>query len=203
MNMKVLMKEVVFLLLLESSYQMTVKNDNKIVNMNGEYLISNPDTTAPTPWTSDYSKFDGVEFFDAYSPAISTKYGEVFWTMMDPVPLDEALVARFKGHTMAVVGYETNQVMKTPEGDVSVPITWAYNHHFCAYLSGSYSEMKKVEQGEMGDLGMANHGAAGAYMTLRKEGVVDTNPGAEVPTSQFISEGNGGEFRKSYHGYPK
>ena len=23
-----------------------------------------------------------------------------------------------------------------------------------------------------------------------------------IPTSQFYSEGNGGEFRKSYHGYP-
>ena len=32
--------------------------------------------------------------------------------------------------------------MKTDSGDVSVPITWAYNHHYCAYLVGSKSEMK-------------------------------------------------------------
>ena len=35
--------------------------------------------------------------------------------------------------------------MKTENGDVSVPITWAYNHHYCAYLSGSYAEMKEID----------------------------------------------------------
>ena len=30
-----------------------------------------------------------------YSPPISTKYSEVYWTMMDPVELDKDLVARF------------------------------------------------------------------------------------------------------------
>ena len=37
------------------------------------------------------------------------RYGEVYWTMMDPVPLDPDLVARFKDQTMAIVGYETDQ----------------------------------------------------------------------------------------------
>ena len=36
-----------------------------------------------------------------------------------------------------------------------------------------------------------------------REDFDDPTPDSEVPTSQFISEGNGGEFRKSYHGYPK
>merc|ERR1711909_163295 len=69
----------------------------------------------------DYSKYEDVEYFDVYSPPISTRYGEVFWTMMDPVPLDKKLVEKFAGKAMAVV---------------SVPIIWAYNHHYCAYLSG-------------------------------------------------------------------
>ena len=30
--------------------------------------------------------------------------------MMDPVPLDPELVARFKDKTMAIVGYESDQV---------------------------------------------------------------------------------------------
>ena len=30
--------------------------------------------------------------------------------MMDPVPLDEDIVKRFAGKTMAIVGYETDQV---------------------------------------------------------------------------------------------
>ena len=34
--------------------------------------------------------------------------------------------------------------MRTPDGDVSVPITHAYNHHYCAYMSGAMSEMKQV-----------------------------------------------------------
>ena len=174
-----------------------------IVNMNGDYLISNPDPLAPNPWSGDYSKFDDIEFFEVYSPPISTKYSEVFWTMMDPVPLGPELVARFAGKTMAVVGYETDQVMRTDGGDVPVPITWAYNHHYCAYLSGAYSEMQEVTGGEIGELGMANHGAPSAFMTIKRDDVVDPTPMAGVPTSQFISEGNGGEFRKSYHGYPR
>ena len=47
---------------------------------------------------------------DVYSPEISTKYGEVFWTMMDPVPLDKDVIDKFSGKIMAVVGYETDQV---------------------------------------------------------------------------------------------
>merc|ERR1719369_264581 len=174
------------------------------INMNGEYLLSNANPSASGKWNSDYGKFKDVEFFDVYSPPISTKYSEVYWTMMDPVPLDEKLGERFAGKTMAIIGYETDQVMKTSDGDVSVPITWAYNHHFEAYLSGSLSEMKKVE-GEMAlnDHGMNNHGTPSFYHTYKRENVGDPNGDSEVPTSQFFSEGNGGEFRKSYHGYPK
>merc|ERR1719167_222303 len=174
------------------------------INMNGEYLLSNANPSASGKWNSDYGKFEDVEFFDVYSPPISTKYSEVYWTMMDPVPLDEKLVERFAGKTMAIIGYETDQVMKTSDGDVSVPITWAYNHHFEAYLSGSLSEMRKVE-GEMAlnDHGMNNHGAPAFFHTFRREDIGDPNADSDVPTSQFFSEGNGGEFRKSFHGYPK
>ena len=48
--------------------------------------------------------------------------------------------------------------MKTENGDVSVPITWAYNHHFEAYLSGSYSEMKQLDAAAY-PFGHHNHGA--------------------------------------------
>ena len=50
---------------------------------------------------------------------------------MDPVPLDKDLVSRFQGKTMAVVGYESDQVIvREGSPDVSVPITHAYNHHY-------------------------------------------------------------------------
>ena len=39
------------------------------------------------------------------------RYGDVFWTMMDPVALDKGLVERFGEKTMAIVGYETDQVL--------------------------------------------------------------------------------------------
>jgi len=51
--------------------------------------------------------------------------------------------------------------------------------------------------------GMANHGAQATYMTKMREDLDDPAPNSDVPTSQMISEGNGGEFRKSYHGYPR
>merc|ERR1712055_1287021 len=125
---------------------------------------------------------------------------------MDPVPIDKDLVARFQGKTMAIVGYETDQVIVTEgQPDVSVPITHAYNHHFEAYLSGSLSEMRKVEGEEAVaamDRGMNNHGAPAFFHTFRREDIGDPNADSDVPTSQFFSEGNGGEFRKSYHGYP-
>ena len=87
--------------------------------------------------------------------------------------------------------------MKTNEGDKSVPITWAYNHHFEAYLSGSYSEMTQVDSNSVGAIpfGGHNHGASTFWITLPKEDVEDPRPESHVPTSQFFSEGNGGEFR--------
>ena len=102
-------------------------------NMNGGYAIANPNTAAAATFASSFSELHarhgGVEFFDVYSPPIRTKYAQVFWTMMDEVKLDSELVRRFDNKTMAVVGYEADQVI-VAEGqqDRSVPITWAYNH---------------------------------------------------------------------------
>ena len=44
---------------------------------------------------------------------------QVWWTeASDDLP--EAIVKRFKGKVMAIVGVEMDQVRKTPEGDVSI-----------------------------------------------------------------------------------
>ena len=190
------------LFLVGSCVGSSLRRDDSVSNMNGEYLLSNSHPNGK--WDSNYAKFGEVEYMDVYSPLISTQYSEVYWTMMDPVPLDPAVVDKFKGKIMAVVGYETDQVIKSPGGDVSVPITHAYNHHYCAYMSGALSEMKQVT-GDLGiveDRGMNNHGAPSWWQTFMKEGVSDVSSDSGVPTSQFYSEGNGGEFRKSYHGYP-
>lgn len=116
---------------------------------------------------------------------------------MDPVPLPPAIVSRFTNKTMAIVGYEVDQVFRTPDGDKSVPIYWAYNHHYEAYVMGAHAKMEKVMGTVKGSMG-ANHGAA-SYWKL-----TSTNPNGPSPSpdASWFSEGNGGEFRKSYHGYP-
>ena len=153
----------------------SLRKDDSVSNMNGEYLLSNSHPNGK--WDSNYAKFGEVEYMDVYSPLISSQYSEVYWTMMDPVPLDTAVKEKFKGKIMAVVGYETDQVMRTPGGDVSVPITHAYNHHYCAYMSGAMSEMKQVT-GDLGleDRGMNNHGAPAWWQTFKKESVEDVSP---------------------------
>merc|ERR1719392_176529 len=127
--------------------------------------------------------------------------------MMSPVHLDKQLVERFNGKVMAVVGYEVDQVVVVEgQPDKSVPITHAYNHHYIGYLSTSSSELVRtsIEEGtpSKGTMG-TNHGHHAFYHPVMREDFDDPTPDSEVPTSQFISEGNGGEFRKSYHGYPK
>ena len=87
--------------------------------------------------------------------------------------------------------------MKTSDGDKSVPITWAYNHHYGAYLSGGYSKMTQLdaESGGAYPFGHQNHGAPAFWLVLPDEDVDDPRPTSNVPASQFFSEGNGGEFR--------
>ena len=122
-------------------------------NMNGDYLISKSSarhTTGATFSTrfKDYTAAGSrpTQYFDVYSPPIRTHYGQVYWTMMEKVPLDPSLVQRFDGKTIAVVGYEADQVFHTPAGkpERSVPINWAYNHHYEAYLLGKHATMEKI-----------------------------------------------------------
>ena len=79
--------------------------------------------------------------------------------------------------------------MKTKDGDKSVPITWAYNHHYVSYITSSYSEMTKLETDEIGILpfGGHNHGASTFWMAVPREGIVDPRPESHVPISQFFS----------------
>lgn len=165
-------------------------------NMNGQpgqYKIANPNTLSSKDFSTDYD----VEYFDVYSPPIKTRYSEVFWTMMDKVSLPQNIIERFKNKTMAIRGYEVDQVMKTSQGDVSVPITWAYNHHYMAWINNDKVKMAYVSaDADAVRLGH-NHGAPKYWKP------VNTSPVGDIPASQVFSEGNGGEMRLSYHGYPR
>lgn len=140
-----------------------------------------------------------------WAPEIATHYGEVFWTDQGNNKIPQAIIDRFKGKVMAITGYEQDQVMVNPVGqpgvnpgdDVSVPINWAYNHHYMAWMTGASSEMKHVKAAP-GDT-MA-HGAPTRWVAVDKPGVI-RGPD-DAPNNQMFSEGNGGESRKSFHGYP-
>ena len=123
------------------------------------YAISNPpgstsdwEGTPGTYSTEFESNVAGtVEHFDVYGE-VQTLYSQVYWTRNSPVDLPPELVSRFAGKVMAITGYEVDQVTHpgTPaasreegealggfscypdcsEGDESVPMYHAYNHHY-------------------------------------------------------------------------
>jgi hypothetical protein len=176
-------------------------------NMNGMYKVasgSQEDPLKGVNFNYDYAS-KGHEYFDVWAPEIATHYGEAFWTDQGNLPLPEAIQQRFKGKVMAITGYEQDQVMVSPvgkpgqfpENDVSVPINWAYNHHYMAWMTGAHSEMHR----EKADPDGMAHGAS-SMMMARDLPSAALREDTSIPTSQMFSEGNGGESRKSFHGYP-
>ena len=47
--------------------------NSPVENMNGEYLIANPNDNGDNRFSTQYSKYPNVEFFDVYTPPISTR----------------------------------------------------------------------------------------------------------------------------------
>ena len=161
-------------------------------NMNGDiYGISNMKEDYSTQF-KDISP--DAEYFDVYSPVITSQYAEVYWTMMEPVPLPKNIVDRFNNSVMAILGYETDQVFP---GDISVPITWSYNHHYETYLQGANTQLVNVKN-KTTDWGKWNHGSHEMWKIITDEPITPDS----IPQSQFFSEANGGESRGSFHGYP-
>jgi len=183
------------------------------------YAISNPPGSTPnwhgTPgrYSTDFESnvVGKVEHFDVYGE-VRTMYSQVYWTRNTPINLPPEIVTRFKGKVMAITGYEVDQVTHTGpqfgsttsgsalggfscfpdcgETDKSVPIYNAYNHHYFSWLTGSDSEIYELDN----PLLMPNPTTTAFRM---KNG---TKHG--FPTSIVYKENPGGEFRKSYHGYP-
>jgi len=141
------------------------KNNVEPSNLNGLYAIANPNPKAPQPFSTDFST-KNAEYFDIYSDPIRTVYGQVYWKMMDPIPLPPEIVSRFDNKTMAIIGYEANQVMITDEGESFVPAYWSYNHHSSLYLLGKKSYLVEVD-GKVGiDDEELNHGYLKYYMPM-------------------------------------
>lgn len=127
----------------------------------------------------------------------------MFWTGLPPVDLPADIVARYDGKGMAVVGFEVDQVRRTPEGDVSVPINVAYNHHFESVMVGKKASLEKLVFDGPNDPRIAELEAKSGHGISRHAHYIvhDHAPDNSIPTSANFAAGNGGEYRLSYHGY--
>ena len=78
--------------------------------MNGRYQLSETknSNTSKYPDYRDYP--GGVEYFDVYSPVISQLYSQVYWKALPPAQLPADIVKKFDGRTIAIVGFEVDQV---------------------------------------------------------------------------------------------
>ena len=171
-------------------------------NMNGEYTLSNTPKQVPGKFPTNYGDYPGaVEFFDVYSPPITSTYSEIVWKTLDTVPLPPEIVKRFAGKPMAVIGLEWDQVRRTPAGDVSVPMNVAYNHHYGTNLLGADSTLVRVDATDP-RVPSTGHGPA-----LDHDGKVwvvedrNRNPKSTIPNSQAFFSQNGGEARLSFKGF--
>eukprot|EP00040_Diaphanoeca_grandis_P032470 m.196795 g.196795 ORF g.196795 m.196795 type:complete len:870 (+) comp32636_c0_seq1:40-2649(+) len=192
--------------------------DVNVMNDGGvPYQISNSQGSTSnwkgTPGTYDtnfHTNAKGpTEYFDVYGE-VQTKYSQVYWTRNSPVQLPQVLVERFKGKVMAITGYEVDQVTHTgPEEskgvggvlggfscypdcsatDKSVPIYHAYNHHYFGWLLGADAEIYDRD-------------TPTKLPNPTYTGVRDLPHDHAFPTNIVFKENPGGEFRKSYHGYP-
>ena len=108
---------------------------------------------------------------------------------------------------MAIVGYEVDQVRKKGDKDiinggvlqedVSVPINMAYNHHHDATVLGSGSRMEKIPYDQYDSTIPAMMRSDPNFINVAVE---HTPSKLGIPTSAHLAAGNGGEYRKSYHG---
>ena len=177
-------------------------------NMNGAYFLSDYEGRPVHRNFTDFEQYPrGTEYFDVYSPVISTKYSQVYWTQMDVVQLPPDIVKRFDGKVMSVVGFEIDQVFHNEKDeDVSVPINVAYNHHFESHMIGKNAVMEKIHLSSPEDPRAPPHMGHGrpdplvAWVVRERQRVAGA-PSPTGPSSQAFGDGNGGEYRKSWHGY--
>jgi hypothetical protein len=163
-----------------------------------------PYSIANAPYYDTEELAKSYEYFDVYSLPIKTLYSQVHWTSHGNLPLPDDVIKRYEdGKVMALMGYEVDQVRTDPKTgeEVSLPITWAYNHHYIAFMLNTRTR-RVVEKPVTDATRHMIHGSEKVW-TVEPVGGALTDEVLHYPHSQFISEGNGGEMRKSYHGYPK
>ena len=181
----------------------------KFDNMNGAYRLSKtPRAPGEFPGTAIADFPGGVEYFEMYVGPFTSLYSQVWWAALPEVQLPDDIKKRFNDSAMAIIGYEVDQVRRKGdkdfdgsilEEDVSVPINAAYNHHHDTAVVGSGTHLEEVSRDEA----MASHGREYIRLSHNRAWVpVEHAPAPDgLPTSAMFSDGNGGEYRKSYHAY--
>ena len=170
-------------------------------NMNGPHLygIANPNMSSGYFSTNFTDISPNAEYFDVYTSPITSRYADVYWTMMPEIPLSKEIVSRFNNKVMAITGYEMDQVIVYPnKTEESIPCTWSYNHHYVAHLQGANSKMVKVKSSPNYEMWDYSHGPESYKFVTINESASPNN----IATSQTFSSANGGESRGSFHGYP-
>eukprot|EP00931_Biecheleriopsis_adriatica_P115974 TRINITY_DN91702_c0_g1_i1.p1 TRINITY_DN91702_c0_g1~~TRINITY_DN91702_c0_g1_i1.p1 ORF type:complete len:642 (-),score=85.73 TRINITY_DN91702_c0_g1_i1:25-1950(-) len=179
-------------------------------NMNGEYPLSTTPRGKPNLMPKQFRDYPGgVESFEVLSPAMTTLYSQVWWSPLAPVDLPKDIVEKYKGKGMAIVGWEIDQVRRTPAGDVSVPMSASYNHHWDSWMIGADASFRKVKvKGPKDPLAaklMKQQSGCGSNMAWDQPQYLIEGPDQSArgyPTRAALTSGNGGEFRKTFHGFP-
>eukprot|EP01043_Picozoa_sp_COSAG02_P095934 COSAG02_NODE_32258_length_519_cov_0.854762_1_plen_130_part_01 len=130
----------------------------------------------------------------------------MWWTGLPPAELPDHIKQKFNDSAMAIIGYEVDQVRRKGDKDfdgsilqedVSVPINVAYNHHHDAFFTGRHSRMEKVPYDAQDRSISPMQRADPNFLHIP----VEQSPSPRgLPTSSHLAAGNGGEYRKSYHG---
>ena len=169
-------------------------------NMNeGAYLLSQTPKQKHNNWSTNFADYPGgVEYIEFYTGPIQSTYSEVFWTPLPQVNLSQKLIQRFNNKAMSVIGLEADQVRRTKDGDVSLPISLAYNHHYGFNLVGKGSAMQYVPTPPVGPDKMTTHpGPRPGHSYLPVEHTPSNH--TPFPSSIVLGYSNGGEYRKTYH----
>eukprot|EP00966_Prymnesium_polylepis_P133380 3082887-Prymnesium_polylepis.1 len=82
-----------------------------------------------------------MEYFEVFSPPIRSRYSEVVWKVLEPVPLPAAVVSKYNNSVMAVTGWEVDVVRLNGSKQESVPVYQSYNHHYTAQIRGAASRL--------------------------------------------------------------
>ena len=171
-------------------------------NMNGKYVFSSTPGGKPGLFPTRYRDYPGgVESFDVLSPPMTTLYSQVWWKPLAPSQFPEDIVQRYHKKKMAIVGWEIDQVQTS---GWSVPISASYNHHYVSQIIGAGARFRKVSLKGPSDPLAASLPKHGMVAWEQPQYIVEpSEEGGSIGafSHQSIGSGNGGEYRKTFHGF--